>query len=198
VRTERINTGKNIKPGDLIVALASTGVHSNGLTLARRTLLGDTPLEQKSNINKYAPDLGCTLGEELLKPTRIYVREIMEMLDTGVDLKAMTHITSGGFSNLNRVENNNIRFVIDALPPALPVFDLIQKQGGISDVEMFEVFNMGAGFCVVVKSADAVTAICKKYGISSLIIGHVEACQGKEVLIPEKNLVAREQTFYPL
>lgn len=201
VKTDRINTGKNIKPGNLIVGLASTGVHSNGLTLARRTLLGKTPEKQKSNINKHAPDLGCSLGEELLKPTRIYVREIMEMLDAGIDLKAMTHITSGGFSNLNRVENNNIRFVIDQLPPVLPVFNLIQREGGVTDTEMFEVFNMGTGFCVVVESSrevDAVRAICKKHGVFSQVIGHVEACQGKEVLIPEKKLVAREQTFYPL
>lgn len=201
VQTDKINTGKNIKPGNLIIGLASTGVHSNGLTLARHTLLGKNPEEQKIKINKHEPDLGCTLGEELLKPTRIYVREVMEMLDTGIDLKALAHITSGGFSNLNRVENSNIRFVIDRLPPIPPIFNLIQKLGGIVNTEMFEVFNMGTGFCVVVensRAANAVQAICKKHNIPSYVIGHVEACHGKEVVIPDKKLVAKDQTFYSL
>lgn len=200
VRLDRINTGKAIKPGNLIIGLDSTGVHSNGLTLARRVLLGKTPKKQKANINKHEPDLACTLGEELLKPTRIYVREIMEMLDSGIDLKSMTHITSGGFGNLNRVENNNIRFVINQLPDIPAVFKLIQKRGKVNDTEMFEVFNMGIGFCLTVENTSdvaAVQAICKKHGIRAQVIGHVEACEGKEVLVTAKNLVAREQTFYP-
>ncbi|GIT65369.1 MAG: hypothetical protein Ct9H300mP23_09960 [Nitrospinota bacterium] len=93
------------------------GIHSNGLTLARRVLLGETIEEQKSLINEYDQFLGQTLGEALLEPTKIYVKPVMEMLDSGIDLKAMVHITSGGFCNLNRVESDDIRFVIDTPQP---------------------------------------------------------------------------------
>ena len=111
VSLNKVNTGKDIKPGNLIVGLASSGVHSNGLTLARRVLLGETIEEQKSRVNEYDQFLGQTLGEALLEPTKIYVKPVMEMLDSGIDLKAMVHITSGGFCNLNRVESDDIRSV---------------------------------------------------------------------------------------
>ena len=200
VKLDRVNLGRNIKPGDLIIGLASTGVHSNGLTLARKTLLGVSPEEQKSNVNKFEKKLGRTLGEELLEPTRIYVQPVLEMLDAGIDLKAMVHITSGGFCNLNRVDNDNIRFVIDPLPNIPPVFNLIQDMGEISNAEMFEVFNMGIGFCVVVegtKEVEAVTDICKKHEIPSQVIGCVEPAHGKEVTIPSRNLIGKKQSFQP-
>ena len=149
VSLNKVNTGKDIKPGNLIVGLASSGVHSNGLTLARRVLLGETIEEQKSHVNEYDQFLGQTLGEALLEPTKIYVKPVMEMLDSGIDLKAMVHITSGGFCNLNRVESDDIRFVIDTPQPAHKIFNLIQDKGGVSEAEMFEVFNMGTGFCPV-------------------------------------------------
>lgn len=198
VRTDRINTGKNIRPGNLIVGLASSGVHSNGLTLARRALLGATREEQKANVRQFSRELGRSLGDELLEPTRIYVREVMEMLDSGIDLKAMTHITSGGFCNLNRAERDDIRFVIDSPPPVPPVFSLVQERGEVGDAEMFEVFNMGVGFCVVVegaREADAAQAICKKREVPCQVIGYVEACHGKEVVVPERKLVGKGQKF---
>ncbi|MDP7556953.1 MAG: phosphoribosylformylglycinamidine cyclo-ligase [Nitrospinaceae bacterium] len=196
VPLEKVNTGKDIQPGNMIIGLASSGVHSNGLTLARKVLLGETREEQEKNVNKFEERLGRTLGEELLEPTRIYVKPIMEMLDAGIDLKAMVHLTSGGYSNLNRVENDNIRFVIDPSPPVPEVFKLIQERGKISDAEMYEVFNMGTGFVVIVESMKEiaeVTAICKKYDIASNVIGVVEPCQGKEVTIPEHGLVGKGQ-----
>jgi len=196
VPLEKVNTGKDIQPGNMIIGLASSGVHSNGLTLARKVLLGETREEQEKNVNKFEERLGRTLGEELLEPTRIYVKPIMEMLDAGIDLKAMVHLTSGGYSNLNRVENDNIRFVIDPSPPVPEVFKLIQERGKISDAEMYEVFNMGTGFVVIVESMKEiaeVTAICKKYDIASNVIGAVEPCQGKEVTIPEHGLVGKGQ-----
>jgi phosphoribosylformylglycinamidine cyclo-ligase len=198
VPLDRVNTGKHVKPGNLIVGLASTGVHSNGLTLARKVLLGKTREEQKANVGKYSSDLGRSFGEELLEPTRIYVAPVMEMLDAGIDLKAMVHITSGGFGNLNRVEADNIRFVIDPPQPVPAVFQLIQDLGGVDDAEMYEVFNMGTGFCLVVedtKAVAAVSAICKKHGVPCQVIGQVEPFQGKEVYIPQKRLRAVEQSF---
>ena len=196
VPIDKINTGKDIQPGNIIVGLASSGVHSNGLTLARKILLGETRKEQEKNIKKFEERLGQTLGEELLEPTRIYVKPIMEMLGASIDLKAMVHITSGGYSNLNRVENDNVRFVIDPSPPVPEVFKLIQERGEVSDAEMYEVFNMGTGFLVIVdgmKEFSKISIICKKYDIATQIIGCVEPCQGKEVTIPEFNLIGRGQ-----
>ncbi len=154
--------------------------------------MGDTLKEQKKNINKYDDSLGCTIGEELLKPTQIYVKPILEMLDSGIDLKAMVQITSEGYGNLNRVQSEGIKFVIDPLPDPLPIFELIQSWGEISDAEMFKVFNMGIGFCVVVDSAndaDVVHTICNKYDISCHGIGFVDSSSRKLVEIPEKKLI---------
>lgn len=196
VDIDRINTGKNVKPGNLILGLSATGVHANGLTLARKVLLGDSSKEQKENIHKFEDCLGRTIGEELLEPTQIYVKPIMEMLDVGIDLKAMVQITSESYGNLNRVHSEDIQFVIDPLPDPLPIFELIQEQGEISDEEMFKVFNMGIGFCVIVdhaNDADQVHNICKKYDISCHGIGQVEPWTGKEVYIPSKDLHIKTQ-----
>ena len=181
VSLDKINTGKDIQPGNIIIGLASSGVHSNGLTLARKILLGETREEQERNVNKFEKRLGRTLGEELLEPTYIYVKPIMEMLEDSINLKAMVHITSGGYSNLNRVENDNIRFVINPSPPVPEVFKLIQEQGEVSDAEMYEVFNMGTGFVVIVdniKEFSKISKICKKYNITTYPIDYVETCKG--------------------
>ena len=198
VSLKKVNTGKDIKPGNLIVGLASSGVHSNGLTLARRVLLGETIEEQKSLINEYDQFLRQTLGEALLEPTKIYVKPVMEKLDSGIDLKAMVHITSGGFCNLNRVESDDIRFVIDTPQPAHKIFNLIQDRGGVSEAEMFEVFNMGTGFCLVVESTnevEAITKICKTHNLPCQVIGQIEGCQGKEVLLPQQQLTGKGSRF---
>ena len=198
VSLNKVNTGKDIKPGSLIVGLASSGVHSNGLTLARRVLLGETIEEQKSRVKEYDQFLGQTLGEALLEPTKIYVKPVMEMLDSGIDLKAMVHITSGGFCNLNRVESDDIRFVIDTPQPAHKIFNLIQDKGGVSEAEMFEVFNMGTGFCLVVESTnevEAITKICKTHNLPCQVIGQIEGCQGKEVLLPQQQLTGKGSRF---
>ena len=133
VRLDRINVGQNIKHGDLILGLAASGVHSNGLTLARKVLLGATREEQQASVNRFEESLGRTVGAELLEPTTLYVAPVLEMLDAGIALKAMVHITGGGLSNLNRVQKDNIRFVIDPLPDVLPVFSLIQERGEIRE-----------------------------------------------------------------
>ena len=138
------------------------------------------------------------MGEALLEPTRIYVKPVMEMLDSGIDLKAMVHITSGGFCNLNRVESESIRFVIDNLQPVPEIFNLIQDRGGVSEAEMFEVFNMGTGFCLIVESTkevEAITKICRKYDLPCKVIGQVEGCQGKEVSLPQKQLTGKGSRF---
>ena len=110
----------------------------------------------------------------------------------------MVHITSGGFCNLNRVESDDIRFVIDTLQPVHKIFNLIQDRGGVSEAEMFEVFNMGTGFCLVVESAnevEAITKICKTYNLPCQVIGQVEGCQGTEVFLPQKQLTGKGSRF---
>ncbi len=198
VKIDRINTGKGVRAGSLVIGLESSGVHANGLTLARKILLGESPEAQKENAFKYEDKLGRTLGEELLEPTRIYVQPILELIDSGLEIQAMVHVTGGGFLNLTRVESDNIRFVIDSLPPTPAVFQLIQDSGEVSDAEMYDVFNMGIGFCVVVEctnEVEQVTKILKKYDIACHVIGYVEACHGKDVTLPEKNLISKAGKF---
>ena len=122
----------------------------------------------------------------------------MEMLDTEIDLKAMIHITSGGFCNLNRVAADNIRFVIDNLQPAPEIFNIIQDRGGINEAEMFEVFNMGTGFCLIVegtREVESISEICKKHNLPCQVIGHIEASQGKQVSIATKQIIGTGSNF---
>jgi len=143
-------TGARAEPGDAILGLPSSGVHSNGYTLARGALpdLGET-----------APGLGGrTVGEALLEPTVIYVRAIRELLDSGVDVRGLAHITGDGLENLLRLEAE-VGYRIDSPLPVPPIFDLIAARSGTGDEEMHEVFNMGCGFCVVTAPADAQHAV---------------------------------------
>jgi phosphoribosylformylglycinamidine cyclo-ligase len=135
VATDKIITGNKISSGDLIIGLHSSGIHSNGLTLARKLLLNekDDPV----------------LLNELLIPTRIYVNEIMNLLENSIDIKGMAHITGEGFLNILRLDVE-AHYVIDNLPPTPPIFKLIQQQGQIEDKEMYKDFNMGIGFVVIV------------------------------------------------
>lgn len=186
-----VNTGQDVKPGQVVVGISSSGVHSNGLTLARRVLLGETLEEQKQNAGKMESSLGKTLGDELLVPTYIYVEDMLALWKTDVKIRAMVNITGGGLSNLNRVSADGIQFVLDKLPEPLPVFQLIQERGGISDDEMYDVFNMGTGFVVVVDdeaSAQIVIDTCKTFGHPAQIIGSIESGDDKSVLVPQKNL----------
>jgi len=191
VEKDKINTGKTIEPGDLIVGMGSSGVHANGLTLARKALLGETIEEQKQKISQYEESLKRTIGEELLEPTRIYVKPILEMLQSGIELKAMVQITSSGFGNLNRVEKDKIQFVIDDLPDIPPIFKLIQERGHIENDEMFQVFNMGIGFCVIAEHANDVSKIieiCRKHEIPAQRIGYVEEATDKLARIKQFNV----------
>ncbi len=198
IELEKINTGQNIQTGDLILGLASSGIHSNGLTLARQSLLGTSLEEQKSNINQFEPTFNRTLGAELLEPTRIYVQPILEMLNENINLKAMVHITGGGLENLLRVKSESIRFVVDSPLDVPPVFQKIQQNSAVSDAEMYEVFNMGVGFVVIVSHANEaqkVQEICKNYEISCHGIGYVEESQQKEIVLPQQNLISSGAGF---
>ncbi|SPF52635.1 Phosphoribosylformylglycinamidine cyclo-ligase [Candidatus Sulfopaludibacter sp. SbA4] len=186
VPTDRILVGRDIQPGDAIIGVASSGIHSNGLTLARRVLFETAGLNVRSN----AAPLECSLGEELLKPTHIYVREAVELLEMGVPVRAYVHITSDGFLNLPRVEAAEVGFVLDALLPIPPIFSLIQEHGQVSDEEMFLVYNMGVGFCMIVDpaAAEAVLSVVKRHGKEAGVIGHVIRDSERGVHIPQKGL----------
>ncbi len=143
VALEEIIDGSAVEPGDVVLGLPSSGLHSNGYTLARSALAG-IPLDDER--------LGRPLGEALLEPTEIYVKPVVELMRSEVEVRGLAHITSGGLGNLLRLAAE-IGYEIDDPLPVHPIFELIADRGGVSDEEMHDVFNMGCGFCVVVPPA---------------------------------------------
>lgn len=148
VPVDRILTGAAARAGDVLIGFASSGIHSNGLTLAREVLLG----ESTSALSRYVAELGRTLGEELLEPTRIYAELALRLLD-GVSVRALMHITGDGFLNLARIAAP-VGFRIEHLPEAPPIFELIRSAGKLSPADMYVNYNMGVGFCAVVPESD--------------------------------------------
>jgi phosphoribosylformylglycinamidine cyclo-ligase len=149
VALEEIVDGSAVEPGDVVLGLPSSGLHSNGYTLARSALAG-IPLDDER--------LGRPLGDVLLEPTEIYVKPIVELLRSEVEVRGLAHITSGGLGNLLRLAAG-VGYEIDDPLPVHPIFELIAERGGVSDEEMHDVFNMGCGFCVVVPAADEGAAL---------------------------------------
>jgi len=195
VPLDRVIVGHDVQPGDAVIGLASSGIHSNGLTLARRILLHDAKL----TVHSYIQECGRTVGEELLEPTRIYVSEVTAMFAAGLRLKALVHVTGDGFFNLTRTAAP-IGYVIHTLPPPPPLFSVLQAVGGLSDAEMFQVYNMGVGFCVVVAEADAerVLQIATEHGTRAWRIGVTVASAERTITIEPRRLQSREQRFVPL
>jgi phosphoribosylformylglycinamidine cyclo-ligase len=144
VGLDAIVTGDSIEPGDAVIGLPSSGLHSNGYTLARK-VLADVPFDDDR--------LGRPLGDVLLEPTEIYVRAALDLLDSAVDVRGLAHITGDGLNNLLRL-GTGVGYEIDDPLLVPPVFDLIQELGSVSEEEMYEVFNMGCGFCCVVAGDD--------------------------------------------
>ncbi|MEZ0229314.1 MAG: AIR synthase-related protein [Planctomycetota bacterium] len=196
VALDRINTGKDVRAGDVVIGFHSSGLHSNGYSLARKALLEKGGLK----VGDRPPELGGkTLGDVLLEPTKIYVKPIVELLKTpGLRIGALAHITGDGFLNMARIEAP-MGFVLDRLPPPPPIFGLIQKKGGIATEELYVAFNMGIGFTVTVgaEAERLVLDVAKKHGYAAQVIGKAVPDPKRRIQLPAVGLVgdADERRF---
>lgn len=169
-------TGENLAAGDVLIGMASTGVHSNGFSLVRKVFEKEMDRE---GLDTYYDELGKTLGETLLAPTRIYVKALKNVKNAGVTVKACSHITGGGFyENVPRMLKDGVHAVIrkDSYPVP-PIFGMMQKKGQIEEQMMYNTFNMGIGMIVAVDPADAEKAMeaMRAAGDTPYIIGSIEA-----------------------
>ncbi|MFL6797110.1 MAG: phosphoribosylformylglycinamidine cyclo-ligase [Xanthobacteraceae bacterium] len=193
VALDKVIDGRNVREGDVVIGVRSNGIHSNGLSLARRAFFEAA----RYSVEHKFEELSVTIGEELLRPTHIYVAEALEILAEVAGVKALINITSDGLLNLTRVAAH-VGYVIDRLIEPQPVFALIQRLAGVDDSEMFEVFNMGVGFCYVVDpaDADATLAILARHGRTAQRIGYAVADKEKIVRIPERNIMGKHKRFW--
>ena len=167
-------TGKDIKPGDVLIGIASSGVHSNGFSLVRKVF--DMTAE---SLNTYYDELGKTLGEALLAPTKIYVKALRSVKEAGVTIKGCSHITGGGFyENIPRMLPDNVTAVVKKDSYEVPaIFKLMAKTGNIEEQMMYNTYNMGIGMMLAVDAADAdkTLAALKAVGEDAYIVGEVKA-----------------------
>jgi phosphoribosylformylglycinamidine cyclo-ligase len=173
VALDAIVTGDDIVAGDALVGVPSTGLHSNGYTLARRALLGDGGLRLDDRPEELG---GASVADALLEPTAIYVRAVLELLRSDVPVHGLAHITGGGLDNLRRLHDGVAYRLEDALPVP-PIFGLVQRLGSVPDEEMWRVFNMGCGFVCVVPAgaADEAAAVLGAHHPGARRIGSVVA-----------------------
>lgn len=178
VRKDRIISGQRIRPGDVLIGLPSSGVHSNGLTLARKIL-------EKNRIGyrEKVKGLRRSIGMELLEPTTVYVRQVLGLVEE-FDVLGMANITGGGLRNLLRLKKG-VGFELTDLMKPQPIFRVLQDLGNVADKEMYQTFNMGMGFCLVVPEKDA-DDIADAAGRGTKIVGHAVAEEG--VTVPEMKL----------
>lgn len=172
VDKKKIIDGSQIRPGDVVLGLASSGVHSNGFSLVRRLLLE----EKGYRLDQHIDALGGRLGDVLLAPTKIYVKPVLAALEQ-VELKGLAHITGGGFlENIPRVLPEGVNVVIDEGSwPVLPIFELMQREGNISKDDMYRTFNMGIGMVIIVseEQADAAARVFEANGEKAYRLGRV-------------------------
>jgi len=191
VQLDRVITGAAIEAGDGVIGLPSTGIHSNGLTLARKTLLEDAGHELDDQVE----GLERTLADELLEPTEIYVEAILELLRSDLEVHGLAHITGGGLLNLLRL-NPAVGYEIDDPLEVPAIFGVIQDAGEIANEELYEAFNMGMGLrCIVAPgSADAAEALLRNRYRSARLVGEVTPDAGA-VRMPSVGITGRESGF---
>ena len=166
-------TGENLKAGDVLIGMASSGVHSNGFSLVRKVFE-----ITKESLDTYYDELGTTLGEALLAPTRIYVKALKKVKEVGVTVKACSHITGGGFyENIPRMLKDGVCAVVEKDSyPIPPIFTLMAKTGNIEEQMMYNTYNMGIGMIVAVDPADVDKTMeaMKAAGDTPYVIGKIE------------------------
>ena len=181
VEKSKIIDGSEIKAGDKIIGLASSGIHSNGYSLVRKLF----ELEKNAELDKHISELGCTLGEELLKPTKIYVRTILDLISK-YKIKGIANITGGGFiENMPRMLPDGVRIKINKGTWDIPyIFQILRELGNMQDEQIYNTFNMGIGMCMAVSPdiADEVCNYLKNKGEKAYIIGEVaEGAKGVDI-----------------
>ncbi len=181
VDRESVIDGSSIKEGDLLVGLPSSGLHSNGYSLVRKVLFE----KEGMSVQTYVEDFGCTLGEELLKPTRIYVKQVLKAVETA-DVKGIAHITGGGFfENIPRIIPDGLRADIYPDRWKVPeVFKFIQHRGGIGQQEMFRTFNMGIGLVLAADPGQAEILLESLQSDGAVVIGRISPGSGGLKLWP--------------
>ena len=175
-------TGADIRPGDKLVGIASSGVHSNGFSLVRKIFQVN-----ELNLRKFYPELGGTLGETLLTPTKIYVKALRAVREAGIRIKGCSHITGGGFyENIPRMLPDGIeaRVYKDSYP-VLPIFKLMQKKGELEEKMMYNTFNMGIGMVIALgdQDADKAVEVLRAFGENAYVIGETVSAAQKGVVV---------------
>lgn len=177
VEKSRVLDKNTMEPGDVLLALPSSGVHSNGFSLVRKVFQ-----VEKGGLDKHYDDLGTPLGETLLTPTRIYVKPVLSMLDAGVRVRSISHITGGGFyENIPRSLGKGMTARIEKQAVRVPpIFHLIEQVGGIPERDMFNTFNMGVGMCVTVAAEDVDLALdmLSQAGEKAYVLGEIAEGEG--------------------
>ena len=181
VEKDELITGEKVGAGDVIIGLPSSGIHSNGFSLVRKVLFKDNNVALDTHVDA----LCTTVGEAILEPTRIYVKPVLAVTKA-VDVHGMSHITGGGFDeNLPRAYGEGLKAVIDTNSfPVPPIFDYIRELGNIDKREMYNVFNMGIGFAIIVAKDDVDQALAtlKEAGETPYVIGHMEEGSGVDLI----------------
>lgn len=178
VEKDKIIDGARLCAGDVIIGVQSSGIHSNGYSLVRKIFNIDDSDSCARRIRTYSEELGQTIGEALLTPTRIYVKPLLKAIET-VDVKAVAHITGGGFiENVPRMLGENTHARIDKSSfTVLPIFRMLQSMGNISEADMYNTYNMGIGlmFAVPEDQADQAVAVMREAGENACVIGEITA-----------------------